>query len=174
MSVGSNLQEMENAVTKAAAAAGQCLSWTWILQDNQVLRISAVLPLKTIVLMTIQQNLRLLALAQVKDVVNKGAKPAEAMPAGMKEESEEVEEDQEIVSEEETTEEEVVSEEETTEEEVVAEATDETEEEVQETVEAEFSVEEDVNALFAGEELSEEFQDKARTIFETAISRLRK
>jgi hypothetical protein len=109
------------------------------------------------------------SLAQVKDVVNKGAKPAEAMPAGMKEESEEVEEDQEIVSEEETTEEEVVSEEETTEEEVVAEATDETEEEVQETVEAEFSVEEDVNALFAGEELSEEFQDKARTIFETAI-----
>jgi hypothetical protein len=109
------------------------------------------------------------SLAQVKDVVNKGAKPAEAMPAGMKEESEEVEEDQEIVSEEETTEEEVVSEEETTEEEVVAEATDETEEEVQETVEAEFNVEEDVNALFAGEELSEEFQDKARTIFETAI-----
>ena len=109
------------------------------------------------------------SLAQVKDVVNKGAKPAEAMPAGMKEESEEVEEDQEIVSEEETTEEEVVSEEETTEEEVVAEATDETEEEVQETVEAEFSVEEDVAALFSGEELSEEFQDKARTIFETAI-----
>jgi len=109
------------------------------------------------------------SLAQVKDVVNKGAKPAEAMPAGMKEESEEVEEDQEIVSEEETTEEEVVSEEETTEEEVVAEATDETEEEVQETVEAEFNVEEDVAALFSGEELSEEFQDKARTIFETAI-----
>ena len=46
---------------------------------------------------------------------------------------------------------------------------DETEEEVQETVEAEFNVEEDVNALFSGEELSEEFQDKARTIFETAI-----
>ena len=52
---------------------------------------------------------------------------------------------------------------------MVAEATDETEEEVQETVEAEFSVEEDVAALFSGEELSEEFQDKARTIFETAI-----
>ena len=44
-------------------------------------------------------------------------------------------------------------------------------EEVQEETEteAEYSVEEDVNALFAGEELSEEFQDKARTIFETAI-----
>ena len=30
-------------------------------------------------------------------------------------------------------------------------------------------MEEDVNALLAGEELSEEFQEKARTIFETAI-----
>jgi len=101
-------------------------------------------------------------LASVKNVVNKGAKPAEPMPKGMKEEEEvEVEEDQEIVAEEETTEEEVVSEEETTEEEVVAEATDETEEE--------FSIEEDVNALLAGEELSEEFEEKARTIFETAI-----
>jgi SHS2 domain-containing protein len=33
----------------------------------------------------------------------------------------------------------------------------------------EFNIEEDVNALLAGEELSEEFQEKARTIFETAI-----
>jgi len=104
-------------------------------------------------------------LAQVKNVVNKGAKPADPMPKGMKEEEAEVEveEDQEIVSEAEATEEEVVSEEETSEEEVVAEATDE------EEISAEYSIEEDVNALFAGEELSEEFQDKARTIFETAI-----
>jgi hypothetical protein len=101
------------------------------------------------------------SLAQVKDVVNKGAKPADPMPKGMKEEETEVE--GEVVAEEETTEEEVVSEEETTEEEVVAEATNE------EETEEEFSIEEDVNALFAGEELSEEFQDKARTIFETAI-----
>jgi SHS2 domain-containing protein len=33
----------------------------------------------------------------------------------------------------------------------------------------EFDIEEDVNALLAGEELSEEFQEKARTIFEAAI-----
>jgi hypothetical protein len=33
----------------------------------------------------------------------------------------------------------------------------------------EFDIEEDVNALLAGEELSEEFQEKARTIFETVI-----
>jgi hypothetical protein len=33
----------------------------------------------------------------------------------------------------------------------------------------EFDIEEDVNALLAGEELSEEFQEKARTIFEAAL-----
>ena len=80
----------------------------------------------------------------------------------------EVEEDQEIVSEEETTEEEVVSEEETTEEEVVAETTEESEEVVTEEEQV-IDVEEDINALISGEELSEEFQEKARTIFETAI-----
>jgi hypothetical protein len=104
------------------------------------------------------------SLKQVKDVVNKGAKPAE----GMKEEEEldteaVVEEDQEVtdevVAEEETTEEEVVSEEETTEEETV-----------EEEVVAEYDIEEDVTALLQGEELSEEFQEKARTIFETAIT----
>ena len=88
-------------------------------------------------------------LKQVKDVVNKGAKPAEAM-SGMKEEEELSGE--EVVAEEETTTEEVVAEEETT-----------------ETV-AEYDIEEDVNALLAGEELSEEFQAKARTIFEAAIN----
>ena len=102
-------------------------------------------------------------LKQVKDVVNKGAGKADPMPAGMKEEEEVTDE---VVAEAETTEEEVVAEAETTEEEVVS------EEEVTETEEivAEYSVEEDVNALLAGEELSEEFQEKARTIFETAIN----
>ena len=93
-------------------------------------------------------------LAQVRNVVNKGAAKADPMPAGVKEE-EEVE--GEIVAEEEATEEEVVSEEETTE---VAEA----------EVVAEYDIEEDVTALLNGEELSEEFQEKARTIFETAIN----
>ena len=99
------------------------------------------------------------SLKQVKDVVNKGAKPADAMK-GVKEEEDLS--DEEVVAEEETTEEEVVAEEETTEEEVVA------EEEVAEVVE--YNMEEDVNALLQGEELSEEFQEKARTIFETAIN----
>ena len=108
-------------------------------------------------------------LKQVRDVVNKGAKPAETAKGMKEEEAEvEVEEDQEIVSEEETTEEEVVSEEETTEEEVVAETTEESEEVVTEEEQV-IDVEEDINALISGEELSEEFQEKARTIFETAI-----
>ena len=104
-------------------------------------------------------------LKQVKDVVTKGAGKADPMPAGMKEEEEVT--DEVVAEAEETTEEEVVAEAETTEEEVVSE-----EEEVTETEEivAEYSVEEDVNALLAGEELSEEFQEKARTIFETAIN----
>ena len=114
-------------------------------------------------------------LAQVKNVVNKGAKAAEAV-------SDEVEEGQEVVAEEPAKEEEVVAEEPTTDkEEVVAEEeTTETtaeqevvaeEEATEEEVVAEdkIDVEEDLNALIAGEELSEEFQNKARTIFETAI-----
>ena len=98
-------------------------------------------------------------LAQVKNVVNKGAGKADPMPAGVKEEEDLS--DEEVVAEEETTEDEVVAEEETTEEEVVAE---------EEEVVAEYDIEEDVNALLAGEELSEEFQEKARTIFEAAIN----
>jgi len=110
-------------------------------------------------------------LKQVKDVVNKGAKAAEAV-------SDEVEEGQEVVAEEPAQEEEVVAEqpesvlrkkmeeaikesEETKEgEEVVAEAEETTE----------INVEDDINALIAGEELSEEFQEKAKTIFEAAIN----
>jgi len=80
----------------------------------------------------------------VKDVVNKGAKAAEPMKS-VKEE--EILETEEVIEEEETTDE------------VVAE---------KETVE--YDIEEDVNALLAGEELSEEFQEKAKTIFEAAIN----
>jgi len=102
-------------------------------------------------------------LAQVKDVVNAKAAKAEAV-------SDELEDGQEVVAEDEVATEEgteVVAEEETSEEEateVVAE-----EEATEEEVIEEINVEEDLKALIAGEELSEEFQDKARTIFETAI-----
>ena len=102
-------------------------------------------------------------LKQVKDVVNKGAKAADAMK-GMKEEEEVSSED--TIEEEEATTDEVVAEAETTEDEVVSEEEVTTEEEVV----AEYDVQEDIDALIAGEELSEEFQEKARTIFEAAIN----
>ena len=102
------------------------------------------------------------SLKQVKDVLNKGAKPAEGM-RGMKEEEEL--EDEDLISEEETEEiESVISEEEE-----VEEDTEEEGEEEEEVVEEQYDIEEDVNALIEGEELSEEFKEKAKTIFEAAI-----
>ena len=88
------------------------------------------------------------SLKQVKDVVNKGAKPADPMTGGMKEDEEIVDE---VIEEEEVTTDEVVAEEETTE-------------------EVEVDIEEDVNALFGGEDLSEEFKEKAKLVFETALN----
>ena len=103
-------------------------------------------------------------LKQVQDVVNsKATKAEEATPEGDVVSEEEVTTD-EVVAEEEVTTDEVVAEEETTEEEVVSE-----EETTEEGTIAEINVEEDLKALIEGEELSEEFQDKARVIFETAI-----
>lgn len=58
------------------------------------------------------------------------------------------------------------------EEEVIAETEeleDQVEEETEEEEEEELDLEEDVKALLEGEELSEEFQDKAKTIFEAAV-----
>ena len=109
-------------------------------------------------------------LKQVKDVVNKGAKPAEAMH-GMKEEEEL--EDEDMISEEdiESTES-TISEEEDVDQEIEEQVEDESEDESEdeeEVVEEEYDIEEDVNALLEGEELSEEFQEKAKTIFEAAI-----
>tara|TARA_B100000945_G_scaffold300594_1_gene282585 strand:+ start:552 stop:1691 length:1140 start_codon:yes stop_codon:yes gene_type:complete len=107
------------------------------------------------------------SLKQVKDVVNKGAKsgslPKDEKPGA----NEEVVSDESVIEEEEVTTDEVVAEEETSE--VVEETADEEVVEETETV-AEFDIEEDVNALLEGEELSEEFQEKAKTIFEAAIT----
>ena len=82
------------------------------------------------------------SLKQVRDVVNKGAKPGDqAMPTAKKfKEEEEIQGD--VVAEDEVTTDEVVE---------------------------EINIEDDVNALLGGEELSEEFQSKARTIFEAAL-----
>ena len=76
--------------------------------------------------------------------------------------------------EEELEDEEILTEDEDDEEEVEVEETEEEgdedeEEDDEEVVEEEFDIEEDVNALLEGEELSEEFQEKAKIIFETAL-----
>ena len=158
MSAGNNLQEMENVVTKGASPAepmtppsgaavedlGGPTPENYRPDDNSAQLKDPGATLK-----------------QVKDVVNAKAAAAEETEA-------EVADDQEVVAEAEATEEEVVSEEETTETEVVAESEETVAEE--EEVAVEYSIEEDVEALLAGEELSEEFQEKARTIFETAIA----
>jgi hypothetical protein len=146
MSVGSNLQEMENVVTKGAAAAEPMHSggaWEDLGgptpenyrpdDDSAKLKDPAA------------------TLAQVKDVVN-----AKAMKA------EETEIEDEVIEEETEDEDLEVADEG---EEVAADEGGEEEE----VVEEEFDIEEDVNALLEGEELSEEFQEKARTIFEAAI-----
>ena len=99
-------------------------------------------------------------LAQVRDVVNAKAAKAEAV-------SDELEDGQEVVAEDEVATDEVVAEEESSTEEIVAEE-ETTEEEVIEEEET-YAVDADVQALLEGEELSEDFQNKARTIFETAI-----
>ena len=145
MSVGRNLQEMENVVTKGASPAetpsksatpvltpGQTGSWEDLGgptpenyrpdDDSSKLKDPSA------------------TLAQVRDVVNAKASAADSMK-GVKEETEE---DEDLVDEED-------------------------EEEDEEEVQEDFDIEEDVNALLAGEDLSEEFQEKARTIFEAAI-----
>ena len=168
MSVGSKLNEMENieenVVTKGAKPA----------EPMQKLTTGGTAPSYEDLGGPTPENYKVdddsaklktpgASLKQVKDVVNKGAKPAEGAK-GIKEEEVEVEGD--VVAEEEQTTEDVVSEEETTTDEVVTEE-ETTEEEV--VAEDKIDVEEDINALIAGEELSEEFQEKARTIFEAAI-----
>jgi hypothetical protein len=179
MSVGSNLQEMENVVTKGAAQAepmpklstgiapGQTGSWedlggptpeNYKVDDN-----SAKLkdPGTT--------------LAQVRNVVNAKAAKADAMQklaaGAVKEETEEDEED--LIAEEEVTEaaetEDEGSEEDDAEDAKEGKKKKSKKEDDEDEMKEEYDIEEDVNALLSGEELSEEFQEKARTIFETAI-----
>jgi hypothetical protein len=150
MSVGNNLQEMENVVTKGAAPAEPMQAAGVPVED-----LGGPTPENSRpddgsnALKTPGATLK-----QVKDVVN--SKAVAAM--------EETEVEEETISEEEV--EEVTAETEVAEEseedgEVVAE---------EEEVEVKYDMEEDVQALLSGEELSEEFQEKARTIFESAIN----
>ena len=104
-------------------------------------------------------------LKQVRDVVNKGAKPADAM----KEEEDLEDEDfieEEMHDEDEDEEEEDKKGKKKSKKHAKDEEDDEDEDE---EVTEDFDIEDDVNALLDGEELSEEFQLKARTIFEAAL-----
>ena len=184
MSVGRNLQEMENVVTKGASPAetpsksatpiltpGQTGSWEDLGgptpenyrpdDDSSKLKDPAT------------------TLAQVRDVVNAKASAADSMK-GVKEETEE---DEDLVDEEEVDEDEEVVAEEShegkkpkngkksskDEDEDNKDEDEEDEEDTEDEMKEDFDIEEDVNALLAGEDLSEEFQEKARTIFEAAI-----
>jgi len=175
MSVGSNLQEMENVVTKGASPAepmqksslitpGQTGSWEDLggptPENYRPDDDSAKLKDPS------------LTLAQVKNVVNAKASAADTMKS-VKEEAEEEEETEEDDENEDDEKEypkkkKVKKSMKNMKEESEEEDEDE-DEEVEEGEEDEFDVEEDVQALLAGEELSEEFQEKARTIFEAAI-----
>ena len=176
MSVGSNLQEMENVVTKGASPAEpmQKLSGTTPGQTGSWEDLGGPTP----------ENYRpdddsaklkdpSLTLAQVKNVVNAKASAADAMKSVKEETEEETEEDEyeEKEEEDENPKKKKVKKNMKEESEDGYEDEDEDgDEEVEEDEEEDgFNVEEDVQALLAGEELSEEFQEKARTIFEAAI-----
>jgi len=103
-------------------------------------------------------------LKQVRDVVNKGAKPAEAVK------EEEDLQDEDFIEEEMHDEEEDEEDKETHKKSKKnKKEEDDEEDDEDEEVKEEFDIDEDVNALLAGEDLSEEFQEKAKTIFEAAI-----
>jgi hypothetical protein len=179
MSVGRNLQEMENVVTKGAKSAepmhklttgipdGQTAGWEDLggptpenyRPDDDSAKLDT--PGKT--------------LAQVKNIVNKGAKsadPMKTMPKAVKEEEDLEEDDLIVEAESEESDEDDEEEGKKGKKKSKEEDDEEVKEEIEvddDEVEEEFDIEEDVNALLDGEDLSEEFQEKARIIFETAI-----
>jgi hypothetical protein len=128
-------------------------------------------------------------LAQVKNVVNKGAKAADAMKSLAKESVEDDEDEELIEDESEYDEDEVVSEakKKSSEDDEEEDGEDEDEDEDEGSEEdakedkkekamkeafdqIEEEIEEDVNALLSGEELSEDFKVKAKTVFEAALN----
>jgi len=170
MSVGNQLQEMDNVVTKNAkpgdpmqklapgAVAGQTGGWEDLggptPQNSKPTDGSNALktPGKT--------------LKQVSDVVTKSAKPA------MAKEEEEWDEDQLLEAAESEEDEEDEKEEEDEKggkkkKEMKEETDSEEEEEEEEGIE--FNVEEDVKAIFGDEEFSEEFKERTKVVFEAAL-----
>ncbi len=174
MSVGKNLQEMENVVTKGASPADPMQKVTGLTpgqtpayedlggptpdnyrpdDDSAKLRD----PSQT--------------LSQVKDVVNAKASKAKK-DMGMTEEVIEDEDESEYEEEEDVVSEAACEDEDQDPKPKRSKKSpkeDKEDKEDEEGMKEDFDIEEDVNALLAGEDLSEEFQEKARTIFESAI-----
>jgi len=155
MSRGKNLQEMENAVTKGAKPAEPMQTMAGVSYED----LGGPTP---------ENNSPTDDSNKLKDPAGEGSYAANLKSVkGVMAKSEapkapkmeEAETEEEVVAEDQTSEEEVVAEEEVTEEEVteLPEITDEVD------------IDDDVNALLGGQELSEEFREKAKTIFEAAL-----
>ena len=115
-------------------------------------------------------------LKSVKNVVTKGAKSAEAMQK-MKEAIEALEEDEELLEAKHKNDDEESEDEESEGDESEGDESEDEDDDEEEDkkkkkkkVEESINIEEDVDALLAGEDLSEEFREKAKLIFETAIN----
>jgi len=151
MSRGKNLQEMENAVTKGAKPAEPMQTMAGVSYED----LGGPTP---------ENNSPTDDSNKLKDPAGEGSYAANLKSVkGVMSKSETPKAPK---MEEAETEEEVVAEDQTSEEEVVAE-----EEEVTELPEItdEVDIDDDVNALLGGQELSEEFREKAKTIFEAAL-----
>ena len=109
-------------------------------------------------------------LKQVKNVVNKGASSADSMKTLNKEDTE-YDEDEDLLEEIDEEDEDLVEakKEKKDKEEEDEDEKDEEDGEDEEDMKEDFSIEEDVNALLGGEDLSEQFKEKAKTIFEAAL-----
>ena len=153
MSRGKNLQEMENAVTKNAVPGDQKMTSGGVSYED----LGGPTPFNS----RPDDDSNKLGAADGTGVPDGAHAKNLASVKGVMAKKEEVETTDEVIAEEPVKEEEttetVVAEEETVEEKVIPELTDEV------------NIEDDVNALLGGQELSEEFREKAKTIFEAAL-----
>lgn len=166
MSIGNDLQEMENAVTKGAKSAEPMQKAPNYVPDaGSIEDLGGPTPQNS--KPTDDSNkvaTPTRTLKKVNDVQHKGAKSADPMPkankAAMSYEETEVE-DEDLVAESEEVDEEIVEEE--------VEETLSLEERLDQIINSEVDYSDDISALSEGEQLSEEFTAKAKTIFEAAV-----
>ena len=166
MSVGNDLQEMENAVTRGAKSAEPMQKAPNYVPDaGSIEDLGGPTPQNS--KPTDDSNkvaTPTRTLKKVSDVQHRGAKAADPMPkankAAMSYEETEVEEE-DLVAE---SEDQVVDTEEVVEEETIS-----LEDKLEQIINTEVDYSEDINALSEGEQLSEEFTAKAKTIFEAVV-----